>query len=77
MSSRRQDRALQRIREARDDIFHWKDTKNDLERMYVDHRAYSPGHKGCCLMYVVVLKTLDEKLSEALELQKQVRRGRI
>lgn len=70
-------RALQRIKEARDDILDIQTTKNELERMYDDHRAYSPGHKGCCLAYVVVLKTLDEKLAEALQLQKQVRRGRL
>lgn len=70
-------RTLRRIKEARDDILDIQATKSELEGMYVDHRLYSPGHKGCCLAYVVVLKTLDEKLVEALELQKQVRRGKI
>lgn len=70
-------RALRRIKEARDDILHIQTTKSELEGMYALHRQYFPKHKGCCLAYVVVLKTLDEKLAEALELQKQVRRGRI
>jgi hypothetical protein len=69
--------ALQRIKGARDDVLHWKNSKEELEAMYVNHKAYSPGHKGCCLMYVVVIKALDEELTKALELQKQVRRGKI